>query len=169
MKTPTIPMHPSMLPQQRVSLVVPLPPCPESFEIRFDSSSPLDEQARPKKIPASARYLCQLEWAWGPTNDRLSAYYLSTNRDRSLWLLWHKAYSDDWGWYDSLIAHGPKSGVTWHAAACHLLLASLSREAKQGLDIFDWIAEEAELSCAEILAVAREIWPPEQVDALMEE
>lgn len=169
MKTPIIPMLPTTVPQQRVSLVVPLRPCPASFEIRFESRKRLDERDRPKKLPASARYLCSLEWAWGPNNDRLSAYYLSTNRDRSFWLLWHKAFSDDWGWSDSLVAYGPKTGVTWRAAACHLLLAALSRESRQGLDIFDWIAEDGELTCAEILAVAREIWPPEQVNALMED
>ena len=37
-------------------------------------------------------------------NARISAYYLSTNRERTHWFLWLRQYDDNWGrWDESVI------------------------------------------------------------------
>ena len=60
--TPTIPMLPEELPQQRVALVVSLPPRPAEFKGLHD---PPKKLSLPAKMPRSAKYVGQVEWAWG--------------------------------------------------------------------------------------------------------
>ncbi len=77
---PRIPMRPEELPQQRLSLVVPLPPRPTGFAGTRDAPGSVPPSL---KMPRSARYIGQVEWAWSMINARLDAYYLSTNRART--------------------------------------------------------------------------------------
>ena len=160
MKTPTIPMHPGMLPQQRITAVESIPSYPKSFAIRLDRNESLKRPDCPKAMPPSAVYLCQLEWASAPWSCPLIAYYLSTNRSRRHWLLWRSDWDDNWGcWQTSLWAYGPRRGVPMKTAAMHLLRAVLEYDkAERGQDQFDWIAEDGYLEVPEILAVAREVW-----------
>ena len=88
---PKIPMLPEQLPRQRITLVVSLPPRPAGFEGKRESSVSVRP---PAKMPHSARYVAQVEWAWGPNHTRLDAYYLSTNRERTHWFLWGRGYDD---------------------------------------------------------------------------
>jgi hypothetical protein len=159
-KTPTIPMHPGMLPQQRITAVTTIPRYPKSFAIRLDSSEPLKGPDRPEAMPPSAVYLCQLEWASAPWSCPLIAYYLSTNRCRRHWLLWRSDWDDNWGrWETSLCAYGRRRGVPAKTAAMHLLRAVLENDkTERNQEEFDWIAEDGYLDVPEILAVAREVW-----------
>ena len=77
---PRIPMRPEELPRQRMSLVVPLPPRPAGFVGGRDEPGLVPPSA---KMPRSARYIGQVEWAWSMINARLDAYYLSSNRART--------------------------------------------------------------------------------------
>lgn len=160
MRHPRIPMLPTELPQQRVALVIPLPPCPASFQIRLHREVPLGPADCPRTMPSSGLYLCQLEWAISPMYSPLTAYYLSTNRSRKHWLLWTWAWDDNWErWEVALQAYGPRRGVPIKTAALYLLRAVLAHgEARQGLRRFDWIAKDWYLEVPEILAVAREVW-----------
>jgi hypothetical protein len=153
-------MHPTQLPQQRVVPVVFLPPCPAGFRIRIHPEAPLAAADQPRALPSSAAYLCLLEWATSYTDNRATAYYLSTNRCRKHWLLWVHDWDDNWGrWTTLLRAYGPRRGVPMKTAAMHLLRAALAHEeARHRLGRFDWIAEDWHLEVPEILAVARAVW-----------
>lgn len=90
------------------------------------------------RMPRSARYLGQVEWAWSPANSRISAHYLSMDRRHRHWLLWLKPYDDNWGRWDQpqVDAAAPRQRLDARAAA-KLLLAHASageRDQRYGLD-----------------------------------
>ena len=64
-KDPKIPMRPEDVPQQRVHLVVALPPRPPSFNVKCDFNHPMPDDVRPKGSPRKTTYLGSVEWAWG--------------------------------------------------------------------------------------------------------
>lgn len=157
---PKIPMRPEDVPQQRVHLVVQLPPRPPSFQGYCDFVDPMPDDVRPKGSPRNIQYLGSVEWAWGPMNSRLDSYYL--NPRRSQWLLWVR-YRDEndwklrWAWI--LYAYGPRRGVTAKDAAIYLLMDAWSAEAqKSQLDHYGWINQPGLLSVEEISAIARAVW-----------
>ena len=113
---------PDQQPQQRLYPVVDLPYRPESFKGHYNPELCMDYQAekelpveyRPKQMPRSAQYLGTAEWAWSPMNNRLDAYHISTNRQRSHWILWSYWPDDNewiWKWKSTLMAYGTKKGV----------------------------------------------------------
>jgi hypothetical protein len=157
---PRIPMHPAELPRQRLATVIALPPRPAGFEGRRDPSAPVPIPAR---MPRTARYIGQVEWAWSPMHVRLDAYYLSTNRERTHWFLWLRLYDDNWGRWDKdaqIIGYAPKQKVTPGVAAVYLLLDAWTADVREtDLDHFHWINRAAFLSVAELRAIARIAWP----------
>lgn len=156
--TPKIPMRPEELPQQRAT-VASLPPRPAGFE---GMREPPESIVPPVKMPRSARYIAQVEWAWSPTNTRLDAYYLSTNSKRIHWLLWLRLYDDNWGKWDEpqIYAYAPKQHVPSKVAAVYLLLDSWKAEARDSdLDRFHWVNESEFLSAEELNAIGRVVWP----------
>lgn len=91
-------MRPADLPHQRLYLVKGVPITPPGW-------APLETAAldtyKNARMPRSARYVGQVEWAWSPMHMRISAYYVSMDRAHRHWLLWTKAYDDNWGrWMD---------------------------------------------------------------------
>ncbi|MCX7152176.1 MAG: hypothetical protein NT115_06530 [Proteobacteria bacterium] len=81
-------------------------------------------------------------------NACLGAYYLSTNRARTPWILWLRLYDDNWGrWAEPHIyAHAPRQNVSAKVAATYLLLDAWSANiAEYELDRFHWINEAAVL------------------------
>jgi hypothetical protein len=155
---PRIPMRPEALPQQRLSLVVPLPPRPTGFAGTRDAPGSVPPSL---KMPRSARYIGQVEWAWSMINARLDAYYLSTNRARTHWILWLRSYDDNWGRWDEphIYAHAPRQNVSAKVAATYLLLDAWSASiAEYELDHFHWINKAAFLSVKELVAISRIAW-----------
>lgn len=113
-------------------------------------------------LPATADHKCGSPYRDSSSiRNRLSSYFVSTNRARTHWLLWSRWYDDDeCKWRDALCAYGPKKGVPEKAAATYLLFEDLRRDAEAGkLDRFHWIGAEGLLSVPELLAIAREVWP----------
>ena len=156
-REPKIPMSPEALPQQRIHEVVGLPERPEEFDCEVGYGvSPNSEM--PKNVPTSWTYLCQVEWAWSPMNNRLDAYYL--HRGRTHWSLWSRYWDDNWGqWSDMAIGCVPRRGVTEPQAAFYLLLEFWTGEVTDNsLDEFHWINETEYLSVADLAAIAREVW-----------
>jgi len=158
MKKPTIPMSPDQLPQQRVYEVVGLPERPVPFDAIADYGLP--EGTACKGRPRGARFLCQVEWAWSPMHNRISAYYL--NRGRTHWSVWifdpraHEP-SGDPRWVP--VACVPRAQATGHEAAVHLLLeAWMMEKACLGLDAFHWISAADTLRVAELHAIATRVW-----------
>lgn len=162
-RTPAIPMRADDLPQQRIHAVVSLPARPTGFHgIRVPpDSAPPPVALPPVKMPRSAKYIGQVEWAWGPNNARLDAYYLSTNRKRTHWFLWVQWYDDNEGeWPDPQIyAYAPAQGVPGKTAAVYLLLDGWAHELPDsGLDHFHWINSAGFLSVEEFRAIGRIVW-----------
>jgi hypothetical protein len=158
-RIPKIPMRPEELPQQRITLVASLPPRPAGF---VGKREPPESVPLPAKIPRSAKYVGQFEWAWGPNNSLLVAYYLSTNRERTHWLLWVRPYDDNWGKWDEpqVQVYAPKQNVPGKIAAAYLLLDSWTEEVRESkLDHFHWINKADFLSVEELHAIGRVVWP----------
>lgn len=162
---PRIPMRPEELPQQRVSLVVELPPRPAGFE---GLQNPPASIGAPAKMPRAATYIGQVEWAWSPMNTRLDAYYLSTNRRRTHWFLWLRLYDDNYGRWDApqIYAYAPRLKVSARVAATYLLLDAWSACIRQTeLDHFHWINKAEFLSVEELVAMGRVAWPDKAGDS----
>ncbi len=156
---PKIPMLPEELPLQRVTLIVTLPPRPAGFEGLFE---PPETLPVPVKMPRSAKYLGQVEWAWGPNNNLVAAYYLSTDRHQRYWLLWVRPYDDNWGrWSEPFIyTYAPKQGVPANVAAIYLLLDCWKNEQLESEPgHFHWINSAGFLSVEELHAIGRVVWP----------
>jgi hypothetical protein len=66
-REPKIPMSPTELPQQRIHEVVGLPDRPEPFDFYVDYNA----GSLPKNTDTNSTYLCQVEWAWPPMQNRL--------------------------------------------------------------------------------------------------
>lgn len=157
MKPPTIPMSPTQLPQQKLSLVVDIPVRPQPF-LSIVGYDAVPEEARPKRGPSNPTYLGQVEWVWGRWNERLDAYYI--HRGRKYWILWSWSYDDNWSrWEWFAAACVPRGTIPEKVAAIHLLIDILRLEAAgDGLDCFHWINEVGLLDVAEWHAIAREVW-----------
>ena len=158
-RQPKIPMLPSELPRQRIQLVVSLPKRPLDFHgERPKSTGP----SALEKMPADAKYIGLVEWAWSPMHMRIDAFYLSTNPERSHWFLWLLPWDDNWSRWGKPVVYSfaPRGKVPARKAALFLLLDGWSHEAKHTeLDQFHWINEAELLSVEEISGVARAVWP----------
>lgn len=160
-KRPSIPMRPEDVPQQRIHLVVPLPPRPPSFQGYCDYFNRMPDDFRPKGTPRKTSYLCTVEWAWSPAHNRINSYYL--NPRGKYWLLWNYYQDDnDWNheWKWVLYGYGPRKGVDAEEAAVYLLMDAWESEARNWeLDKYHWIDEAGLFSVEMIEAVARVVWP----------
>jgi hypothetical protein len=155
---PRVAMSPSDLPRQRLWLVEHLPPRPRGWSATVDRPPPT---LLPMSMPASARYLGQVEWAWSPMHSRIDAYHLSLDRSRSRWLLWVRHYDDNRGRWPSaeVEAFAPRARLAWRDAAM-LLLAEYWTEARDEFDVdrFHWIAQTGVLEVGALSEVARAVW-----------
>ena len=161
LREPKIPMHPDEVPQQRIHLLVDLPPRPEGFHAKCDFMDSIPEYEAPQRGPRRADYLGSTEWAWSPMHSRLDAYYL--NRRRSHWLLCicsedENSWDRRWRWY--LYGYAPPLRISAEEAAIYMLLDCWKAEADgSSFDHFHWINDTGLLSVAEITAIGREVWP----------
>lgn len=155
---PRVAMSPSELPQQRLWRVADLPERPPGWTATIGRPPP---EVGPRKMPSSARYLGQVEWAWSPMHSRIDAYHLSLDRSRSRWLLWVRHYDGNWGrWPGADVeAHAARARLAWHDAAM-LLLADYWADARDadGVDRFHWIAQSGVLEVGALSEVARAVW-----------
>jgi hypothetical protein len=155
MKTPSIPMSPSDLPQQRVVEVVDLPPCPNEIDVCLYTKY---KRQMPRKPSRNVKYLCQVEWAWSPMHNRISCYYM--HKGRSCWILWERSYDNDCGrWLWTVAASVPHKSCTEYQAATHLLRAIWQWEYEDcELDQPHWVNDIDLLSMADLAAIARAVW-----------
>lgn len=151
-------MSPELLPKQRINLVTALPPRPDPFESKVGWNA-VPDSAIPKRGPKNAIYLGQVEWAWGPMHERLSAYYL--HRGRKFWVLWIYAYDDNWSeWNWLAVGCVPFCQASEKEAAVHLMLDMFACERDNGdLECFHWINEDGLLEIEEWQTISREVWP----------
>jgi len=165
MNTPNVPMRPNELPQQRLYEVKGIPPQPADFEVQLLNYEQRHSFDRiPQKPTKKSLYVCQVEWAWSPMNNRIDAYYI--HKGRTHWLLWMGHHNDEdwfnwrWEWYPATAM--PVKGVSVEQAAGYLLMEQWRREVERhDIDRYHWINEEGQLTVSELQAIANVIWPEE--------
>jgi hypothetical protein len=155
---PNIPMLPGLLPQQRVNLVVDLPPRPEGVAFMVGYRIFPEPQMERRPWPRLAEYLVQVEFAETPMHCGLSAFYIEARR--GYWMLWERYHDDNtwphrWRWQAS--GYCLRDGVDMHTAAVHLLLDFWKMADETPEDDDHWINETGLLSIEDIRAISREI------------
>ena len=155
--TPRIAMTPEQLPQQRIHVVVALPPEPADFDpvICFGSDA---LGIFPKRRPRTMLYLGSAEWAWSPMNGRITAYHL--HRARNHWLLYLQDLDPDDYQYEWVVgAYAATTCKDARQVAIHLMLALWQDEVSScDLDHFHWINQSGFLTVSDWLAMGRAVW-----------
>ena len=87
--TSFVPMTPDARPKQRLNEVVGLPAKPDDMDVFVEWVNPIASERHPKGTPRKLTFVCSVEWAWSPTNNRIANYYI--NPKPWGWVLW-----DNW-------------------------------------------------------------------------
>ena len=154
----SIPMLPGDLPPQRLYVVPSWPSTPPGWQADLVNQS----SGLPPRMPHSARFLTQVEWAWSPMHNRIDAYYLSLSTHRDRHVLWVCYFDDErWRFVDHhIVASAPRSGLQGADAAILLLRAFWANEAAgdMELDRPHWINEPGLLSVGQLKEIYRRVW-----------
>lgn len=169
---PPIALHPSELPQQKLTLVREVPEFPKDWLFTFD-----DHQGDLIKAQGSSEFLCSLEWAWSPMHDRLQSWVATKSKCGEFILLTTGFFNEDalYGLCDENGNPVDADAEPWifqeigfckvhphlsfkdHALLC--LIESLREEISYSeIDEYHWINSQGLLSCSDIAAVARVVW-----------
>jgi hypothetical protein len=148
-------MRPQERPQQRVNLVVELPPRPDvQFVVGYDVYP--EQGMRKRPWPRSPHLLVNVEWAETPMNNGINGFYIEGRR--RFWMLWNRwlddnAWTPRWRWISA--GYCPRKGVDRHTAGIHLLMAYLEMDGTAYSEDSDhWINETGLLSVEELRAIA---------------
>jgi hypothetical protein len=151
-RTPKIPLHPSQLPQQRLRLVHEMPIALPEYGVRLGSAKGIAS-----KLPRTAEYVCQLEWAWSPMNNRIEAFYVS--RSRKHWVLWSSYFDDNYSrWEKDVVAVCSLKADQKYAVMLMLFEHLDDLRVSYEIEHYHWISESGFLSVGEIDTVARNVW-----------
>ena len=155
-----IPMTPDVRPGQRLNEVIGLPEKPDDLNVLVEWKNPIHSKYFPKGTPRKLTFVCSVEWAWSPMNNRISNYYI--NQKPWGWALWDNILDDHsvpWSWWWNFTAYSGKSTADEKTIATHMLLETLKDESEyQGVDHYHWINNTGCLEVEEIQAIAREVW-----------
>ena len=75
--TSFIPMTPDVRPKQRLNEVIGLPAKPDDLNILIEWKDPITSKHYPKGTPRKLTFVCSVEWAWSPMNNRIANYYIN--------------------------------------------------------------------------------------------
>ena len=75
--TSCIPMTPDALPKQRLNEVVGLPEKPDDLNVLIQWTNGIGSKKYPKGTPRKLTFVCSVEWAWSPMNNRNANYYIN--------------------------------------------------------------------------------------------
>jgi hypothetical protein len=128
---------------------------------------------RPATRPRSATFLAKCAWSWGPANSRVDAYYLSTNRSRSHWILWVEWPGSEAEWGEKLPpligAYCERAGIDRETAATLLLRTvwEAEQESLHGPPTEIW--QEGLLSKPTLERLGQDVWHDSASDYEVEE
>ena len=108
----------------------------DPFQVSYNSGVQFGyDEGRP---PSSAKLVAAVSWSWGPAHSRSECYVICTDRKRTGWTLWAKAYNEDDGrlMYAKLAYGSPYARHTAKMAAKKLLRAAWEGFRKQCGDNF---------------------------------
>ena len=158
--TSNIPMTPDALPKQRLNEVVELPEKPNDLNVLIQWTNGIGSKKYPKGTPRNLTFVCSVEWAWSPMNNRIANYYI--NPKPWGWALWDNRLDDHdvpWSWWWDFLAYCGKTEADERTIAAYMLMASWKDETEhQMLDHYHWINNTGCLSVEEIQAIARQVW-----------
>ena len=72
-----IPMTPDALPNQRLNEVVGLPQKPDDLNVLIQWTNGIVPNKYPKGTPRKLTFVCSVEWARSPMNNRIANYYIN--------------------------------------------------------------------------------------------
>ena len=110
--TSFIPMTPEALPKQRLNEVVRLPEKPADLNIFIQWIDGIGPKKYPKGTPRKLTFVCSVEWAWSPMNNRIANYYI--NPKPWGWALWDNRLDDHdvpWSWWWDFLAYSEKTNA----------------------------------------------------------
>lgn len=155
-----IPMTPNSRPGQRLNQVVSLPEKPVDLDVSLVWENPIQGKHFPKGTPRKLTFICSVEWAWSPMNNRIANYYI--NPKPWGWALWDNVLDDHsvpWSWWWDFVAYTGKTNADEKTIATFMLLESWKGEAAhQMLDHYHWINDTGCLDVEDIQAIARQVW-----------
>jgi hypothetical protein len=107
-------------------------PTDKGFAARFEVQSYIGSEIAElredgERPPRSAKMVVELDLGSGPGGGDYRTYLLSTNRERSLWILWSRAYEDK-PLYCRIATGRPYRGYPARFAAEQLLIKSWQDE-----------------------------------------
>lgn len=114
----------------------------------------------PARLPSSAKHVASVVWSWSPANDRKDDYYITSNAERTHWIVWF-GYLDPLDYKQVRVprAYCPKKGLPDKAAAMFLLFMMFRREQDANEDPDPWHeVRPGLLSAEEMSALAAMIW-----------
>ena len=144
--TSFIPMTPEALPKQQLNEVVSLPEKPADLNICIQWIDGIGPKKYPKGTPRKLTFVCSVEWAWSPMNNRIANYYINPK---------------PWGWalWWDFLAYSEKTNADERTIATYLLMESWKDETEhQDLDHYHWINNTGCLDVEDIQAIARQVW-----------
>lgn len=156
----SVPMDPKDLPQQRLYLVPDLGSAPQ---LVISNGVP-GRDGIPRKIPRGADSIAQVEWSWSPMHNRIDAYHISMDSNRSRWVLWHSCFDDSgyrWRWELVSALSTPRKGVKRRQAAIAMMEHFWREEIDIiNLDQYHWINDADLLDVGDLSEIARCVWKP---------
>ena len=158
--TSFVPMTPDARPKQRLNEVVGLPAKPDDMDVFVEWVNPIASERRPKGTPRKLTFVCSVEWAWSPMNNRIANYYINPKPwGWALWDNWLDDHSVPWRWWWLFLGYTGKTEADERTVATHMLMEAWKADAEyQEHDHYHWINNTGCLSVEEIQAIAREVW-----------
>ena len=155
-----IPMTPDVRPSQRLNEVVSLPEKPDDLNVLVEWKNPIQPKRFPRGTPRKLTFICSVEWAWSPMNNRISNLYI--NQKPWGWVLWDNILDDHtvpWSWWWHFIAYTNNTKADEKTIATYMLLENWKDEIEHwDMDHYHWINNTGCLEVEEIQAIAREVW-----------
>ena len=158
--TSCIPMSPEVRPFQKLNEVVGLREKPNDLNVLINWKDPIPYKRFPKGTSRKLTFVCSVEWAWSPMNNRIANYNI--NPKPWGWVLWDNMLNDHdvpWTWWWHFLAYTGRSTADERTIAAYMLMASWKDEAEdQYHDHYHWINNTGCLDVEDIQAIAREVW-----------
>lgn len=175
---PSIALHPSQLPQQKLTVVRGVPELPADWQFTHAEWGDKFEEDF-----STTEYLCALEWAWSPMHNRLQSWKISKSRCANYFLLSTGFFNDEallgpcdedgepldedlepWTFYEvGYCKTYPNLSFKDHAVLC--LIESLREEVEVSeIDEYHWVNSADYFDCSDIAAIARVVWPEPEED-----
>lgn len=116
----------------------------------------------PPSRPRSARLVAEVSWSWSPAHSRTDVYQLSSDRNRSRWILWVEWPYEEGMEVDHPIAFCPRDKLSPEEAALLLLRFAWQKER----EVYDTpegpphqVDAEGLVSAEQIRSISQVVWP----------